>query len=57
MNELSDQIIRGLVDKPVEVSASELETDSTVVYELRVGDRDVGKVIGHHGRTLPHFEH
>ena len=51
MKELLDQIIRELVDEPDEVSVSEVETESTVVYELRVGDGDVGKVIGRHGRT------
>ncbi len=51
MKELLDQIIRELVDEPKEVSVTEVEMESTVVYELRVGDGDVGKVIGRHGRT------
>ena len=51
MKELLGQIIRELVDKPNEVSVTVVEADSTVVYELRVGDGDVGKVIGRHGRT------
>ena len=34
------------MDKPDDLSVTEVETDSTVVYELRVGDVDVGKVIG-----------
>ena len=46
-----DQIVRELVDEPKEVSVTEVEMESTVVYELRVGDGDVGKVIGRHGRT------
>jgi predicted RNA-binding protein YlqC (UPF0109 family) len=51
MKELLDQIVRELVDEPKEVSVTEVEMESTVVYELRVGDGDVGKVIGRHGRT------
>lgn len=46
-----DQIIRELVDKPDDVTVREVETDSMVVYEIRVGDGDVGKVIGRQGRT------
>ncbi len=51
MKELLDQIVRELVDEPKEVSVTEVEMESTVVYELRVGDGDVGKGIGRHGRT------
>ncbi|MBH31881.1 MAG: RNA-binding protein [Candidatus Marinimicrobia bacterium] len=51
MKELLDQIIRELVDKPDDVTVREVETDSMVVYEIRVGDGDVGKVIGRQGRT------
>ena len=51
MRELLEQLIRDLVDKPDEVVVNEVETERMVIYELRVGDGDVGKIIGRHGRT------
>ena len=47
-----DQITRNWCTKRDEVSVTEVETDSTVEYVLRIGDEDVGKVIGHNGQTV-----
>lgn len=51
MKELIEAIVKELVDKPKEVSVSPVESERTVIYELRVGDGDLGKVIGKQGRT------
>ena len=51
MKELLEQLIKELVDKPDEVLVTEVETERMVIYELRVGDGDIGKIIGRHGRT------
>ena len=51
MKELIENIVKELVDKPDEVEVSPVESERTVIYELRVGDGDLGKVIGKHGRT------
>ncbi len=51
MKELLEKIIKELVDKPNEASVTELDSENAIVYEVRVGDGDVGKVIGRHGRT------
>ena len=51
MKELLEKIIKELVDKPNEASVIEVDSENAVVYEVRVGDGDVGKVIGRHGRT------
>jgi predicted RNA-binding protein YlqC (UPF0109 family) len=40
------------VDNPDQVQVNEVVGESTSVYELRVGDGDLGKVIGKHGHTL-----
>lgn len=29
----------------------EVDSEKAVIYEVRVGDGDIGKVIGRHGRT------
>lgn len=51
MKELVELIARALVDNPDEVKVREIEGDQTTVLELRVGDGDLGKVIGRQGRT------
>ena len=51
MKKLLEQLVKELVDKPDEVLVTEVETERMVIYELRVGDGDVGKIIGRHGRT------
>lgn len=51
MKELIENIVKELVDKPDEVEVAPVESERTVIYELRVGDGDLGKVIGKHGRT------
>jgi hypothetical protein len=51
MKEFLEFIIKHLVDKPHEVQVNEIDGERTVVYELRVGQGDMGKVIGKHGKT------
>lgn len=50
MKDLILYIAQNLVDKPDEVSVTEIEGDDGVVYELRVAPGDMGKVIGRQGR-------
>ena len=51
MKEFLEYMVRHLVDKPHEVIVNEIDGERTVVYELRVGQGDMGKVIGKHGKT------
>ena len=51
MKQLIEYIARALVDNPDDVKVQEVEGEKTTVYELRVGDGDLGKVIGKRGRT------
>ena len=44
-------VVKHLVDKPDAVVVNEVDGERTVVYELRVGDGDMGKVIGKRGQT------
>ena len=50
MKELLIYIAQNLVDNPDAVSVTERETDSETIYELRVEQSDMGKVIGRQGR-------
>jgi predicted RNA-binding protein YlqC (UPF0109 family) len=51
MKELIEYIAKALVDKPEEVSVTELEGQQASVIELKVAKEDLGKVIGKQGRT------
>ena len=50
MEDLVLYLARSLVDKPDEVQVMRTERDGAVVFELRVAEEDVGKVIGRQGR-------
>ena len=52
MKELLTYLIQNLVDHPDEVSVTERETGGGTVYEVRVADGDMGKVIGRQGRII-----
>jgi len=51
MKDFLEIMVKHLVDKPDEVTVNEIDGERTVVYELRVGEGDMGKVIGKHGKT------
>jgi len=51
VGELIKLIASSLVDKPEQVEIQEVIGDSTTVYELRVAQEDLGKIIGKQGRT------
>ena len=52
MKDLLVDIVKAIVDKPDEVIIDVTESENTMIYELRVGDGDVGKVIGKHGKNV-----
>jgi len=52
MKELLTEMIKAMVDKPDEVDINLTESENTNIYELRLGDGDVGKVIGKKGRNV-----
>ena len=52
MKELLTYIVQNLVDNPDEVSVTEREADAETVFEVRVADGDMGKVIGRQGRIV-----
>jgi predicted RNA-binding protein YlqC (UPF0109 family) len=51
MKEFVEFIAKHLVDKPDEVKVAEVKGERVTIYELRVGEGDMGKVIGKRGRT------
>ncbi|RKX69607.1 KH domain-containing protein [candidate division WOR-3 bacterium] len=51
MKQLIEYVVKALVDNPDKVDVREITGEKTVIYELRVGSGDLGKVIGKEGRT------
>lgn len=46
-----EHIVRSIVDAPDAVRVESFSDDDKVVLEVRVGDGDLGRVIGRRGRT------
>lgn len=51
MKEFIEYIARHLVDHPENVSLETEEKEGKLVFKLKVGESDVGKIIGKSGRT------
>lgn len=52
MQAFLEYLVKGLVDRPEEVSVAPVERDGVTIYELRLHPADVGKVIGKQGSTI-----
>ena len=52
MKDLLLDVVKSIVDKPDEVNITVTESENTQIFELRVGEGDVGKVIGKHGKNV-----
>ena len=48
--ELVEFVVKSLVDAPDEVSVNVIEGEKSTILELKVAQKDVGKVIGKQGR-------
>lgn len=52
MKELIEHIARSLVEKPTDVTVTEVPKEQATIIELRVAKEDLGRVIGKQGRTV-----
>ena len=52
MKEAVEKIVKGLVGDAESVVVSEVEEGRTVRIEVRVGEGDMGRLIGREGRTI-----
>ncbi len=52
MQEFLEYVVKGLVQKPDEVSITPVERNGMTVYELRMNATDVGRIIGREGVTI-----
>lgn len=51
MKEVLELMIKNLVDDAEAVSIKELNGEKSIVYEVKVSENDMGKVIGKQGRV------
>tara|TARA_Y100001968_G_C18811688_1_gene460411 strand:+ start:98 stop:331 length:234 start_codon:yes stop_codon:yes gene_type:complete len=52
MKDLLENMVKAIVDSPEDVDISVTEGEDTLIYEIRLGDGDLGKVIGKKGRNI-----
>ena len=52
MKAFIEYVAKGLVDHPEEVDVREIDGERAVIFELRLNQTDIGKVIGKSGRTI-----
>ena len=52
MDKLLSDMVKAIVDKPDEVNVNVNESDNTRIFELAVGEGDLGKVIGKKGKNV-----
>jgi uncharacterized protein len=52
MKAFVEYVVKALVDHPEEVDVREVDGERVVVFELRLNQTDIGKVIGKSGRTI-----
>ena len=52
MDKLLSDMVKAIVDKPDEVNVNVNESDNTCIFELAVGEGDLGKVIGKKGKNV-----
>ena len=52
MEDLLTNMVKAIVDKPDDVQIKVTESENTQIYELNVGDGDLGKVIGKKGKNI-----
>ena len=50
MKEILETIIKNLVDNREAVEIKEVEGEKTIIFEVKVAEEDMGKVIGRQGK-------
>lgn len=51
MKEILETLIKSLVEKQNEVTITEKQEEKQTVYEVKVAESDMGKIIGKQGRV------
>jgi len=51
LRDLLNYLTRSLVEKPDQVDIKEIDEGDALVFEIRVAESDLGRIIGRQGRT------
>ncbi len=52
LKEIIEFTVKSLVESPQSVVITESQQDSKSIFEIRVNEQDIGKVIGKEGQTI-----
>ena len=52
MYKMVEFLVKSIVDNPQAVEIKEIQGERVVIYEVKVGNTDVGKVVGRNGRII-----
>jgi hypothetical protein len=52
LKDLTEQMVKSVVDYPEQVEITEVEGTDSLILEIRVSQEDMGKVIGRNGRII-----
>jgi hypothetical protein len=52
VKDLTEQMVKSVVDYPEQVEITEVEGTDSLILEIRVAQEDMGKVIGRSGRII-----
>ena len=52
MQAFLEYIVKGLVQHPEEVTITPVQRNGMTIYELRLNEKDVGRIIGRQGMTI-----
>ena len=52
MQAFLEYVIKGLVQHPDEVTITPVQRNGMTIYELRLNESDVGRIIGRQGMTI-----
>ena len=51
MKQILETIIKNLVSDKEAVSINEIQKENAIIYEVRVAEKDMGRIIGKQGRV------
>ena len=52
MQAFLEYVVKGLVQNPEEVTITPVQRNGMTIYELRLNEGDVGRIIGRQGMTI-----
>ncbi len=51
MKQILETIIKNIVENPEEVTITEKQDENRIIYEVKVAESDMGKIIGRQGKV------